>query len=246
MNELIRRAALPAVPHVRIEPGAVIGDGVVFAEAGRAETVVRAGARIEADSAIGGGVEIGPGARVRPGSVVTTSVPANAVVEGDPAEVLGFVDARRVAPPPEAEAPAVLPLGDGGAAVHRMRRVREARGDLIFGETLRDLPFAPRRWFVVTGVPAREARGAHAHWRSHQFLVCVHGSCRALVDDGRSRWEATLDAPDVGVYMPPLTWGTQYRFSPDAALLVLASDAYDPDDYIRDYESLSAARRDRS
>jgi hypothetical protein len=56
------------------------------------------------------------------------------------------------------------------------------------------------------------------------------------VDDGRDRHEVALDGPDVGLYIPPLVWGTQYRYTADAVLMVLASDKYEPGDYIRDYE----------
>jgi hypothetical protein len=56
-----------------------------------------------------------------------------------------------------------------------------------------------------------------------------------VADDGTQRAEVLLDSPDKGIYLPPLTWGTQYRYSPDGMLLVFASEYYDPDDYIRDY-----------
>jgi len=90
---------------------------------------------------------------------------------------------------------------------------------------------------MVHGVPAREVRGQHAHRACHQFLVCVRGSCRLIADDGRRREAFLLDHPGIGVYLPPKTWGVQYDYSPDAALLVFASHAYDAKDYIRDYEA---------
>jgi hypothetical protein len=70
----------------------------------------------------------------------------------------------------------------------------------------------------------------------HQFLVCLKGQCAVLVDDGRTRRELTLDSPAAGLHVPPLVWATEYKFSPDAILLVLASDHYDPAGYIRNYE----------
>ena len=79
-----------------------------------------------------------------------------------------------------------------------------------------------------------------AHRECEQVLVCVAGSVRAIVDDGTSRREFLLDSPDVGLYMPPMTWGTQYRYSADAVLVVLASLPYDASDYIRDYDSFLA------
>jgi UDP-2-acetamido-3-amino-2,3-dideoxy-glucuronate N-acetyltransferase len=79
-------------------------------------------------------------------------------------------------------------------------------------------------------------RGEHAHRTLHQFLVCLKGECALVVDDGTRREELLLDSPAIGVHVEPLVWGIQYRFSSDALLLVLASDVYDPQDYIRDYD----------
>jgi hypothetical protein len=231
---------------VRIEPGAVVGDRVLFAEESQAETVVRSGARIGAGAVIGGGVEIGRGALVRPGSVVLSSVPANAVVAGNPAEVVGYVDAEPVLGPVSVTPPSAVPLDVGGAVLHRMQRVRDWRGDLTVGEVGRDLPFEPKRWFMVFGVPDTQLRGAHAHQICHQFLICVRGSCRTLLDDGARRREVTLESPDLGVYMPPMIWGTQYRYSADAVLLVFASHGYDQTDYLRSYDDFLAAVRERT
>ena len=61
-----------------------------------------------------------------------------------------------------------------------------------------------------------------------------------LLDDGQQRCEVTLDRPDLGVYMPPLIWGTQYRYSPDAVLLVFASRPYEAEDYLRSYDDFLA------
>ena len=64
-----------------------------------------------------------------------------------------------------------------------------------------------------------------------------------VVDDGRNREEILLDSPDKGIYLPPMTWGIQYKYSTDAVLLALASDYYDPSDYIRDYAEFAALVR---
>ncbi|HEX9924551.1 MAG TPA: FdtA/QdtA family cupin domain-containing protein, partial [Anaerolineae bacterium] len=76
----------------------------------------------------------------------------------------------------------------------------------------------------------------HAHRELHQFLVCIRGSCAVVLDDGQSRCEVALDRPTLGLHVPPMVWATQYKFSPDAVLLVLASDIYKADDYIRNYD----------
>jgi dTDP-4-dehydrorhamnose 3,5-epimerase-like enzyme len=116
----------------------------------------------------------------------------------------------------------------------------DMRGRLTVGEVGAQLPFEVRRWFVVYHVPSKDVRGEHAHRTLHQLLVCIHGVCSVMVDDGQNRAGITLDRPDIGVYLPPMVWAAQYNFSQDAVLLVLASAAYDPDDYIRDYDEFLA------
>jgi hypothetical protein len=92
------------------------------------------------------------------------------------------------------------------------------------------------RFFVVFDVPTEDVRGEHAHLSCEQFLVCTSGSVAVVVDDGNSRHETILTSPDVGLYLPPLIWAVQYKYSSDASLLVFASQPYDADDYVRDYE----------
>ncbi len=124
----------------------------------------------------------------------------------------------------------------GGASVHVVKRVFDQRGDLIVAHFEDEIPFKPKRFFTVFNVPETGIRGEHAHKSCHQFLMCVHGSVIATVDNGKTKRTIKLDRPNIGVYMPPMTWGIQSEYSSDAVLLVFASDAYDPDDYIRSYE----------
>lgn len=114
-------------------------------------------------------------------------------------------------------------------------RIIDARGNLTVGEFERHIPFVPRRYFMVYQVPLVESRGEHAHRECHQFLICARGRMTVIGDDGARREEFVLDRPDVGFYMPPMTWGAQYNYSPDAVLLVFASHYYSATDYIRDY-----------
>jgi dTDP-4-dehydrorhamnose 3,5-epimerase-like enzyme len=123
-----------------------------------------------------------------------------------------------------------------GVKLHQMPIVDDLRGMLSFGEVENHLPFAPKRYFIVYGVPSKEVRGEHAHRELHQFLVCVQGSVSVVIDDGSSRDEVLLDSPGLGLHIPPLVWGIQYRYSLNAVLLVLASDTYKAEDYIRDYD----------
>lgn len=208
-------------------------------------TLVQKGASIGANATILPGVEIGTGAMVGAGAVVTRSVPPNAVVVGNPARITGYVSTGRTrnqlsTTPVPAEQPGRTDIDVRGCGVFRMRTVRDMRGDLSVGEFERELPFVPKRYFMVFNVPSREVRGEHAHRVCHQFLICVRGSCRVLVDDGQNRQELTLDRADIGFYMPPMIWGTQYRYTSDAILLVFASHFYDSEDYIRSYEEYIA------
>src|ERR1044072_7646862 len=114
--------------------------------------------------------------------------------------------------------------------------IRQPRGSLCYGQYDEHIPFVPIRYFIVFDVPAEEVRGNHAHRHASQALVCVKGSCTITIDDGRNRDRVVLDRPDMGVYIPPLVWATQQKFSSEAVLLVLSSEGYDPDEYIRDYD----------
>ena len=104
-----------------------------------------------------------------------------------------------------------------------------------FAEVDAHLPFEPKRFFVVYDVPGKEVRGQHAHKELHEFLVCLKGSCRVVVDNGTVRDEVVLDSPEIGLHLPAMVWSIQYMYSEDALMLVLASDVYKADDYIRDY-----------
>lgn len=221
-----------------------------------AETVVEDGASIGANATLLPGIRIGRGAMVGAGAVVTRSVPANAIVVGNPARIVGYVtDGDDTAAAMHAALDGERPGADAttattgdaatgdGARILRIPRFVDLRGALAAAEFGRDLPFVPVRHFLVFDVPSRETRGEHAHRECHQFLACVHGSVRVLADDGHQRRDFLLDAPDRGLYLPPMTWGTQYQYSADAVLLVFASHAYDAGDYIRDYGDFLAAAR---
>lgn len=211
------------------------------------ETVVESGASIGANATVLPGLRIGSGAMVGAGSVITRSVPPNAIVAGNPARIIGYVSDQAIAAPAAEKASdagvGVSATTINGVRLHRLPQFLDMRGSLSASEFERDLPFQPRRHFVIYDVPSQEIRGEHAHKRCHQFLVCVHGSVRVLADDGSSRQEFLLDSPALGIHLPPMTWGTQYRYSPDAVLLVFASEPYDADDYIRSYDEFLALAR---
>jgi UDP-2-acetamido-3-amino-2,3-dideoxy-glucuronate N-acetyltransferase len=214
-----------------------------------AQTIVGRGASIGANATILPGLSIGRAAMVGAGAVVTRSVPPNAIVVGNPARIVGYVDGAqgRAAGSPTPESVSAMPGARAtrvaGVTVHQLRQVKDLRGSLSVGEFERDVPFVPKRYFLVFGVPSVETRGEHAHHACHQFLVCVSGSCAVVADDGVQREEFLLDRPDIGVHLPPMVWGIQYKYSADAVLLVFASEYYDSADYVRDYAEFLALIR---
>jgi len=242
---------------LRVEDNVFIGPNVTFTNdlfprskvypENFLHTFVKAGASIGANATILPGVTVAENAMVGAGAVVTRSVPPNAIVVGNPARIVGYTNTkpeeitqqhlskydRR---PPYFDKTAVA-----GVTVHKFPVIPDIRGSLTVGEFERHIPFTPKRYFMVFDVPSKETRGEHAHRICHQFLICVHGSCAVLADDGVTRTEVLLDSPDKGIYLPPMVWGVQYKYSDDAMLLVFASHHYDAADYIRNYSEFLEA-----
>ena len=215
------------------------------------QTHVGRGASLGGAASILPGLRIGADAMIGAGSVVTHDVPRKAVVSGNPARIVSYVDTRRRVPESAAGSTprrraAVTPLSVRGVTLHRLVMVGDLRGALSAGEFPVDIPFVPKRYFMVFDVPGKHVRGEHAHRACHQFLVCARGSLTVVVDDGAGSEEVVLDEPNVGLYVPPMTWAVQYKYSADALLLVFASDPYDAEDYVRDYDDFLAAVRGRS
>lgn len=128
--------------------------------------------------------------------------------------------------------------------IYTLPHIQDPRGSLSVGEFGRSIPFEAKRYFIVFDVPSGEVRGEHAHRECHQFLLCVKGSCMVIADDGSNRQEFVLDKPNVGAHLPPMTWGVQYNYSPDAVLLVFASHYYDDADYLRNYDEFAKLVKD--
>ncbi len=198
-------------------------------------TTVSRGASIGANATVLPGVTIGAGAMVGAGAVVTRDVPPNSIVHGNPARIVGYVDATKSVE--TLEDAARLPEGNyAGASLIRLPVVEDLRGCLTFAQTGGLLPFEPVRFFIVYGVPSRDVRGEHAHRRCHQLLIGASGTLSVVLDNGTQRAEVALTDPSLALHIPPMVWATEYKYSADATLVVFTSDHYDPDDYIRDYD----------
>jgi len=204
-----------------------------------AKTVVRKGASIGANATILPGLMIGRDCMVGAGAVVTRDVPPNAIVVGNPARIVGYTNTneiRSTEPVRAAEIPPEYPINIGGSKVFELPVYRDLRGSISVSEHPATLPFKPERCFFVFDVPGKDVRGEHAHRKLHEVLICIHGSVAVVLDDGNNRMEIILDTPCRSLYIPPMVWTIQYKYSPGAILAVLASDLYDSDDYIRNYD----------
>jgi len=200
-------------------------------------TIVRRGASIGANATILPGVTIGMGAMVAAGAVVTRDVPPYAIVVGNPARIKGYAaEANRNGRVTASTQDISVPSTVHGVKLCELPHVLDMRGSLSVGEVGDQIPFGPKRYFIIFNVPSAEVRGEHAHRTLEEFLVCIKGSVHVAVDDGQHREQFVLDRPNLGAHIMPMTWITQYQYTPDAVLLVLASDVYKPDDYIRDYD----------
>lgn len=112
----------------------------------------------------------------------------------------------------------------------------DERGQLVALEEHRDIPFEIKRVYYLYDTKEGVHRGFHAHKSLEQILVCVHGSCKVLLDNGFEKKVVPLERPYEGVFVSSGMWREMYDFSSDAVLLVLASELYDEADYIRDYD----------
>ena len=110
------------------------------------------------------------------------------------------------------------------------------RGQLVALEEGKEIPFQVKRVYYMYDTVEGVRRGYHAHKCLEQILVCVHGSCKILLDNGKETAVVNLDTPFEGLYISNDMWREMYDFSPDAVLMVLASELYDEADYIRNYD----------
>lgn len=112
----------------------------------------------------------------------------------------------------------------------------DARGQLVALEEKKEIPFDIKRVYYIYDTLEGVRRGFHAHKELKQLMICIHGSCKVLLDNGKEKEIVNLDEPHKGIFIQSNMWREMYDFSSDAVLLVLASEVYDESDYIRDYD----------
>lgn len=110
------------------------------------------------------------------------------------------------------------------------------RGQLVALEEFKDIPFRIKRVYYMYDTRTDVVRGHHAHKSLEQILICIHGSCKIRLDNGFEKKVVPLEKPYEGVYIANHIWREMFDFSEDAVLMVLASELYDTEDYVRDYD----------
>ena len=115
-------------------------------------------------------------------------------------------------------------------------KIIDPRGNLTVAEGLRNVPFNVKRVYWVYDVPGGESRGGHSHKECKEFIIAVSGSFHVTLDDGTSKKTYLLNHPYQGLFVDTNTWRTLDDFSSGAVCMVLASEIYQAEDYIRDYQ----------
>ena len=117
----------------------------------------------------------------------------------------------------------------------------DERGKLISIEERRNVPFSIKRAFFIYDVPHDQTRGEHAHVKTKQYISALNGSCKITLDSGKELRTFSLNSPNFGLFQDTLVWGKMFDFSSDCILLILASETYNREDYIEDYDKFLEA-----
>lgn len=119
-----------------------------------------------------------------------------------------------------------------------LETMQDSRGSLISLESTQNIPFTIKRVYYLYDLTNDKPRGFHAHRKLEQVIVCMSGSCRLVLDDGIERQEITLDDPSKAVFIPQMVWREMHNFN-NCLLMIIASEHYDPADYIHSYNDFS-------
>ena len=111
----------------------------------------------------------------------------------------------------------------------------DERGSLVSLEELNNIPFTMKRVYYLYGLQKESSRGFHAHKELKQIIVCIKGSCNVVLDNGEKKQVYHLDKPNKGLFVDKMIWREMHDFSDECILMVIASEYYDENDYIRNY-----------
>ena len=120
----------------------------------------------------------------------------------------------------------------------------DARGNLSVVEERNHIPFTIKRTYWIYDVPGGEARGGHAFFKNEEFIIALSGSFDIVVDDGKEKRTFTLNRSYYGLYVPAGLWREMENFSTNSLALEFGSMHYDPEDYIRDYDTFLKLKHD--
>ncbi len=134
-------------------------------------------------------------------------------------------------------------MGQVKAAIIELPKIEDSRGNLTFIEAHKHIPFGIKRVYYLYDVPGGASRAGHAHKSLEQFIVAAMGSFDVILDDGIERTRFHLNRSYYGLYIPPMVWREIDNFSSGSVCLVLASDLFDEQDYIRNYKTFKEAIR---
>lgn len=126
------------------------------------------------------------------------------------------------------------------ARIIQLPKYLDVRGNLSVIEQNKEIPFGIKRSYWLYDVPGGESRGGHAYRTNEEFIVALSGSFDVILDDGMERKVFSLNRSYYGLYIPNGLWREIENFSTNSLALVMASEKYDADDYIRDYEEFKS------
>lgn len=122
-------------------------------------------------------------------------------------------------------------------SIIHLLKIENRAGNITPIENNKSIPFDIKRIFYIYDIPGGKDRGAHSHISCHQFLIAASGSFDVFLDDGQNNRTFSLNRPYLGLHIPPGIWAAEQNFSSGTICLVLASELYNGDDYIRDYSN---------
>ena len=114
-------------------------------------------------------------------------------------------------------------------------KYKDKRGSLVALESMKNIPFEIKRVYYMADLDSNSPRGFHAHKELKQIAFCLSGNCRFVFDNGIIKEECELRSDSIAIIIPEMIWHEMHDFSKDCILVVLASDHYNEDDYLRNY-----------